>query len=658
MRGLKRYGRLLRYLRPYWRGRALIVAVTLLSIGFGLLQPWPMKILLDNVLGGQPLPETLARILALLPGTATPEGLLPWVALAGLGVFAANSAVDVILTVAWIKVGQGMVYDLSRDLFAYIQRRSLLYHTRTPIGESMSRIAGDSWVIQGVVDTLLFRPLYAVVTLAMMLVVMVRLDLHFTLLSLVVAPFMAASSWLFGRPIRRAADAGRALQGRRQSLVQQTLSGIAVVQAFGQEARHQRQFLELADDAIRTQRRNTLTGSLHGLTSGLITKLGAGTILWLGGRQVLEGHLTAGSILVFLSYLGTLQAQISSLAGIYTTLQGVGAGVDRVLEVLGAEREVEDRPGAYPLPPVQGHLRLEGVTFGYAPGSPVLHDVWLEARPGQTVAIVGPTGAGKSTLLSLVPRFFDPWQGRVRLDGHDLREVQVRSLRAQLSLVLQEPFLFPLTIAENIAYGRPEATRAQVEAAARAANAHGFISRLLDGYDTVVGERGATLSGGERQRLAIARALLKDAPILLLDEPTSALDAETEGLLLEALARLMVGRTTLIIAHRLSTIRAADCIVALQEGRVVEQGTHAELLARDGLYARFHRLQFGERGEPAGVTTGVAGVVGVARGGRSRRGRWTARWAWCGSACGRCRTPCGGGGASWPCWPRWPWAPG
>jgi ATP-binding cassette subfamily B protein/subfamily B ATP-binding cassette protein MsbA len=290
---------------------------------------------------------------------------------------------------------------------------------------------------------------------------------------------------------------------------------------------------------------------------------------------------------------------MKAFTGIYGSLQEIGASVDRVLELLDAEPEVKDRPGAVALPGVRGHVRLEGVTFGYEPGRPVLCDVSLEVLPGQTVAVVGATGAGKTTLVSLVARFFDPWAGRVTLDGHDLRDVRLRSLRDQVSLVLQEPFLFPFSIAENIAYGRPGASRAEVEAAARAANLHDFIARLPHGYETVVGERGATLSGGERQRLSIARALLKDAPVLILDEPTSALDAHTEQLLLGALRRLMEGRTTFIIAHRLSTVRDADRIVVLQDGQIAEAGTHAELLERAGVYARLYHTQAGSKARPA-----------------------------------------------------------
>ena len=588
-RGVRRehYRALLQYLAPYRLGLTGINVFTLAATGLALLAPLPLMVLVDNVIGTHAPTGALAH----LPGADNRSTLLIWVVVAGLLIFALTSAVDAMLSWLWIRVGQAMVFDVTRDAYRATLRRSWAFHSRRELGDSLSRITGDSWAVHAVAEAFVIHPVQATVAIAALFWIMCRISVALTLLAIVVVPFMAAGSVVLGARIRRAAHARRSAEGHMHSLVQQTLSGLSVVQSFTQEDRQRHQFRELAGESIRWQQRGVLYSALNSLSSGIAVAVGTALVTWYGAHLVLDDRMTTGQLLAYLTYLLMLQDQLKIVAGLYRSLQESGANVDRVMEVLGADREVVDRPGALVLPPVRGEVVFEGVSFGYVPGVPVLHEIDLRVAAGETVAFVGATGAGKSTLVSLIPRFFDPWAGRVLVDGHDVRDHQVVSVRRQVSVVLQDSFLFPMSVAENIAYGRPDASRGEIEAAARVANADEFVRALPDGYDTLVGERGATLSGGERQRIAIARAVLKDAPILILDEPTSALDARTEHALLEALDRLMEGRTTLVIAHRLSTIRNADRIVTLDHGHITQVGTHERLLAETGIYADLHSLQ-------------------------------------------------------------------
>jgi ATP-binding cassette subfamily B protein/subfamily B ATP-binding cassette protein MsbA len=574
--------------------------LSLVSTGISLLVPIPLAILVDNVIGHRAPPSYLAA----LPGSGGRTSLLVWVVVGGLAIFALTSVVESVLTWLWIRVGQSMVFEVSADTFSSLVRRSLLFHRTTPVGDSMARVTGDSWAVHTIAEALVYLPLQAVVTMTVVLVVMFQFNAPLALVSAAVAPLMVAGSAVLGRRMRDVSWRRRETESGIQSLVQQTMSGISVVQAFGQEEGHRRRFADLAGADIHLQKRSTLFTGLNSLGAGLATTVGTALVMWFGAHQVLRHQLSVGELLIFFAYLAILQDQLKQLGGTYATLQTGHATIGRVLEVLDADPEVYDQPGAPVLPPVRGDITFDEVGFSYEPGRPVLDGVRVEVSAGETVALVGATGAGKSTLVGLVPRFFDPTSGRVLIDGHDLRHVQLASVRRQVSVVLQESFLFPMSIADNIAYGRPGAGRSDIEAAGRAANVDEIVDRLPEGYATAVGERGATLSGGERQRVAIARALIRNAPILILDEPTSALDAATEHLVFEALERLMEGRTTLVIAHRLSTIRRADRILVLDGGRIIETGTHLELVAAGGAYARLCALQTGTpgTGELAGTT--------------------------------------------------------
>lgn len=570
-----------------------VIATTLAAIGLDLLAPWPMKVLVDNVLLGQPLSSGLARLAILLPGTLTTYALLGWVIGATFMLFLLGWALGFAKGFASIAFGRQLDFDLSADVFEHLQALSLRFHRRSAIGDLMRRVTSDCGAASVIVRDAAIPSGSAIITLVGMFAVMWHLDRELALLALVVIPAMLISIRMYAGPMEKKSYNQQGVEAAMYALIEQTMSAISVVQAFGREKDGDRRFQASAGQLLSATLELTHAQLMFRVLVGVSTAVGTAAILWVGGQHVIDGRLSVGGVLVFLAYLRSFYSPLQTLAYAPATIQQAGGSARRVLEVLGNEPEIADRADAKDVTITRGELCFDHVTVGYERDRTILSDIELTAEPGRMVALVGRTGAGKTTLVSLVPRFMDPWSGRVTIDGVDIRDFSLRSLRRQVAIVSQDVFLFPRTVAENIAYGRPGAPDTDIEAAARAAQAHDFIERLPQGYQTVLGERGATLSGGERQRLSIARAFIADAPILILDEATSALDVATEAMLVLALANLTHGRTVLVIAHRMSTVRNAHHVIVLEDGRIVESGSPTELLAARGKYARFHALQSG-----------------------------------------------------------------
>ena len=578
-------------LQPY-RGMFgfALVQVTLIS-GAELLKPWPLKLIIDHVLGGQPLSWSLVS------GWSR-EALLLAACIALVSIYLALGGLSLLNNYTTIRIGQGMVNDLRGALYNHLQRLSLAFHNRRQVGDLLYRVTTDTYAIQTLTMNGVFPLLYSLVLLISMTVVMLRLDWMLTVLALGVCPLLFVTISAMSTHINAAATAAHERESVIYSLVQRTMTAIRVIQAFTKEEEEHRRFMAASAESLSASLRLYNLQTLYSGVVNVVIAVGTALVVWVGARHALAGTLSVGELVVFTAYLASLYGPINTISQTLGLVQGAKAGLVRVYEILTVERDLPEGKRVVSTAEVRGVVRFERVTFGYIPSQPVLRGVDLQVAPGQTVAIVGPTGAGKSTLVSLLPRFYDPQEGRVLLDGTDVREFTLTSLRQQIAMVLQPPLVFPITLRENIAYGRSGASPEAVEHAARLARIHDMIVRLPQGYDTVVGEQGATLSEGERQRLTIARAILRNAPILILDEPTSSVDAETEALIMEGLGQLIGNRTTFIIAHRLSTVRRADVILVIRGGHIAEQGSFTELMRRQGPFAALYRTQFNLHKEP------------------------------------------------------------
>ena len=579
-------------LKPHNKALALGV---LAAVGDGianLLAPLPLKIVLDNVLKSKTGGDWLSSFIFSFAGSnrlaVINFAAIAVMVIALFGAFCAYS--EKLLTTS---VGQWVMHDLRQRVYFHIQRLSLAFHDQKNTGDLLSTVTSDIDSIQTFITSGLLDAFINVLTLVGMISVMFYINWRFTLIALSVTPFLALVVFKYTRSIKQAAREVRKKEGEIASVIQEVLSSMRVVKAFAREDyevhRLEEESLENVEIALRAR---GIKARLSPLVE-VIVAVGTGLVLWFGARLVLAGSLSAGSLVLFIWYLGKMYKPMQDLSKMTDAYSRAAIAYERIREVVNMQGEIRDAPGARKVSRLRGAIEFEDVTFGYDPDSPTLEHVSFRIEPGQVAAIVGPTGAGKTTIVSLIPRFYDPVSGSVKVDGIDVRHLQQQSLRKHMSVVLQDSILFQGSVWQNIAYGKPNATRAEIVKAAELANASEFIERMPQGYDSQIGERGATLSGGQRQRIAIARAVIRNTPILILDEPSSGLDAESERLVFDALDRLMKGKTSIVIAHRLSTIRSADIIFVVKDGKVVESGSHDELAAAGGLYSELYEIQFG-----------------------------------------------------------------
>jgi ATP-binding cassette, subfamily B, bacterial len=582
-------------LKPHILPLSLGLAAVLLEGAANLAEPWPLKVVLDNALKAKSPQGWLNHLVVALAGpdryAIVKLAAISIIVIAALGAICAYTEKFLAM-----KVGQSVMHDLRLRIYANIQRLSLAYHDETRTGDLIGCLTSDIDAIQSFVATGLLGALVSGFTLVGMAGVMLWLNWKFTLAALSVAPILFVVVYRYTRRIKKASREARTKEGEIISLIQEVLSSTRLVKAYAREDYEQRrleqQSLQSMDIAMQMRNLKVMLPPIV----DLIVAVGTCLVLFVGGRMALSGTLTSGSLVLFIWYLGKMYKPMRDLSKMTDGYAKAISGYDRIKDVLAADNDVRDLPDACPAPVFRGEIEFDHVTFSYRPGCPVLKDLRLKVRPGQIAALVGPTGSGKTTIVSLVARLYDPERGTVRIDGVDVKLFEQRSLRSQIAFVLQETLLFRGSVRYNIAYGKPDATGADILRAAKLANADEFIERMPQGYDTIIGERGVTLSGGQRQRIAIARAIICDAPILILDEAATGLDAASEVLVFEALDRLMRGRTSIVIAHRLATVQSADVIFVLKGGEIVQRGTHDQLLSEGGLYANLYGLQADPRG--------------------------------------------------------------
>jgi ABC-type multidrug transport system fused ATPase/permease subunit len=579
-------------LKPYRFNLALLLSAMLLQMVATVAAPWPLKFVLDNVLGQHKLPFWLAHILRPLLGSETKMQIAAFAAIAVVLIAILGAIASYTANYYTTSIGQWVANDLRLRTYNRLQQLSLHYYSTHDMGTLLSTITADVQTIQAFASSSTLGIIVDLFTIVGMLVIMFWMNWDFSLIAVAITPFMLLLIWRFKKAVKKATKEVRKQQSNIVAVVQQGLESMKVVKAFGRQDLEREELSEASKATVEAALKARRVKALLSPLVSIIVSFCTAFVLWRSSVLIIRGTMSAGELIVFLAYLAQFFKPVKDLATMTNSIAQTAVGVDRVRAILEAEDVIPEKTDARDPGPLRGDITFDEVAFGYEEDVPILKGVSFSVKAGETIGVVGPTGAGKSTVMSLIPRFYDPLGGRVLLDGVDVRDYSLKGLRDQIAYVLQETILFRGTVAENIAYGRGSATRDEIVEAAKLANADEFISKMPQGYDTIVGDRGDTLSGGQRQRIGIARAIIRNNPILILDEPTAALDTESEQLVIEALKRLMQGRTVITIAHRLSTIRDADRILVLKDGVLVEQGSHTELLAKGGVYADLYRIQF------------------------------------------------------------------
>jgi ABC-type multidrug transport system fused ATPase/permease subunit len=586
-------------LKPYRLGLTVILGAMLAQMVASVATPWPLKIVLDNVVGEHKLPPSLGHLLQPFISGGTKMQVAAAAATAVILIALVGAVASYVAGYYTTSVGQWVGNDLRLRTYQHLQQLSLNYYNAHDMGTLLSTLTADVQTIQAFASSSTLGMLVDLLTILGMLGIMFWMNWDFTLIAVAVTPFMLLIISRFKKAIKKAQKEVRKQQSNIVAVVQQGLESVKVVEAFGRQDLEQEELSEVSKATVDAALKARRVKALLSPTVTVVVALCTAFVLWRSSSLILRGVMTAGELTVFLSYLSQFFKPVKDLATMTNTIAQTAVAVERVRALLEADDVIPEKPDARGPGVLKGNIEFDHVAFGYQQDAPVLKDVSFRIKAGEMVGVVGPTGTGKSTIVSLIPRFYDPGGGRVLVDGMDVKDYKLQGLRSQIGYVLQETVLFRGTVAENIAYGKGGATRDEIEAAAKLANADEFISKMPQGYDTMVGDRGDTLSGGQRQRIGIARAVIRNNPILILDEPTAALDTESEKLVIEALERLMKGRTVITIAHRLSTIRDSNKILVLKDGFLAEEGSHEELLARGGVYAELYHIQFDKPAEAA-----------------------------------------------------------